>query len=109
MNQDCLNIFLPLLEPGVLQNYRIQVAKNSFIKKKHHKFKLLILKVQGIGQHIADNLSLPQFKQLDVRTEFIKGEPSTVNDVMTSIDLYLRALDDLLILNQGVQLTTDRV
>ena len=79
------------------------------MKKEHHKFKLSVLEVQGISQCIADNLSLPQLKQLDVRMELAKGEPSTVNGVTISINLYSGALGDLLILDQGVQLTTSRV
>ena len=41
--------------------------------------------------------------------KLIKGEPSTVNGVTISINLYSEVLSDLLILNQGVQLITGRI
>ena len=96
---DYLNILLSLLELGVFQNHRIQVTKNNLIKKEHYKFKLSVLKVQGISQHIADNLSLLWLKWLNVRTELIKSEPFTVNGITISINLYSETLSDLLVFN----------
>ena len=65
--------------------------------------------MQDISQYIANNLLLPQLKQLNVRMKLTKGEPPTVNGITISIDLYSGALGDLLVLNQGVQLITGRV
>ena len=106
---NCLNILISFFKLGILQNCRIQITKNSLIKKKHCKFKLLILKVQGISQCITDNFSLPQLKWLDVEMKLVKGKPPIVNGITTSINLYLRALNDLLALNQRVQLISSRV
>ena len=106
---NCLNILLSFFELNVLQNCRIQVTKNSFMKKKHYKFKLSVLKVQSINQHITDNLLLFWFKQLNVRMKFIKNESFTVNGITISINLYSEVLGDLLILDWEVQLITGRV
>ena len=45
MMQNCLNILVSFFELGVFQNCRIQVMKNSLMKKKHHKLKLSVLKM----------------------------------------------------------------
>ena len=46
---------------------------------------------------------------MNVRTELIKSELSTINSVIISIDLYLRVLSDLLVFNQKMQLITDKI
>ena len=106
---DCLDILVSLFELGILQNCRIQITKNNLMKKKYCKFKLLILKVQGIDQCIADNFSLPQLKWLDVRMKLAKGKPFIVNGVTISIHLYLKMLNNLLAFNWRVQLISSRV
>ena len=106
---DCLNILISLLELGILQNCRIQVTKDNLMKKKHCKFKFSVSEVQSINQCITDNFLLLWFEWLNVRMEFIKNKSSIVNGVMTSIDLYLGMLGDLLTLDWRVQLISGRV